>query len=584
MGRANQGLLGWSNGNPARRRRLMPTRSMIWSAAAIATLLATAAPAERYDFVVYGATAAGVTAAVAAAREGLNVALLEPGDHVGGMVSGGLSWSDVGREEVIGGMALEFAWRVGNIYKIRQYMPRGPRVWAFEPHVAERVFREMLSEAGVRVYHRHRLREHDGIRKSGMRLLRIITENGAEFEAKIFADCTYEGDLMAQAGVSYTWGREGQDAYGETLAGVRERNPKHQFTVDISPYDEHGQLLPLIQPGPRGQPGSADKKVQAYNFRVIVSSDPGNRVPFPKPRNYDPKRYELLARLLAALEQKLGRSPVMTDVLKVDRIPNNKADINNNGAVSTDYIGGSWDYPEASYRRREQIWQEHMDYVQGILYFLANDPRVPKPLRDEMSSWGLAADEFVDTNHWPHQLYIREARRMIGEYVMTQKDLQTERTKPDVICLGSYNSDSHNVQRIVNERGFVENEGDMQVPVEPYQIPYRVMLPKRSEMTNLLVPVALSASHVAYSSLRMEPQFMMLGHAAGIAAALAAKSGRPVQEIDVKALQAKLLEQGAVFEYVPSPQVRAINKFQQLFCGPPEARHGFTTGQTLRCP
>lgn len=542
------------------------------------------AAARNYDFVVYGATAGGVTAAVAAAREGLRVALLEPRDHVGGMVTGGLSWSDIGREEVIGGLALEFAWRVGMAYHMRRYMPRAPRVWAFEPKVAERVMRQMLHAAGVEVFFRHRLRERGGVVKSGARIERILLENGAEFQAAVFADCTYEGDLMAQAGVSYTWGREAQDQYAESLAGVREKTPQHQFTVEVNPYDANGNLLPLIQAGPRGKAGSADKKVQAYNFRVIVSSDPGNRLPFPKPKNYDPGRYELLARWLAALEKQLDRSPVMNEVLKPDRIPNNKADINNHGAVSTDHIGANWDYPEAGYARREQIWQDHIEYVAGLLYFLANDPRVPKSLRDEMNNWGLAADEFQDTRHWPHQLYVREARRMIGEYVMTQKDLQTERTKPDVIGMGSYNSDSHNVQRIVNERGFVENEGDMQVPVEPYQIPYRVMLPQRREAANLLVPVALSSSHVAYSSLRMEPQFMIIGHAAGVAAALVVQSGAAVQEIDVKRLQARLLEQGAVFEYVPSPQARAIAIFHRQFCGPSAARHGFTRGQTDWCP
>jgi hypothetical protein len=224
-----------------------------------------------------------------------------------------------------------------------------------------------------------------------------------------------------------------------------------------------------------------------------------------------------------------------------------------------------------------------VDYVQGLFYFLANDPAVPKSLRDEVSNWGLPRDEYVDLNHWPHQLYIREARRMVGDFVMTQKDLQTELTKPDAIGMGSYNSDSHNLHRFVNERGFVENEGDMQVPVTPYQMPFRVMLPKKAEATNLLVPVAFSASHVAYSSLRMEPQYMILGHAAGVAAALASASGRAVQDVDVEELQTKLREQGAMFEYEPSPQSRVIRSFRSRFCGSWEPRHGFEAGETLRC-
>ncbi|HFB98248.1 MAG TPA: FAD-dependent oxidoreductase, partial [Bryobacterales bacterium] len=275
---------------------------------------------------------------------------------------------------------------------------------------------------------------------------------------------------------------------------------------------------------------------------------------------------------------------VMTEMVIVARIPNHKADVNNYGSVSTDHIGASWDYPNASYARREEIWRDHVSYVQGFFYFLANDPRVPKPLQDEINQWGLAKDEFVDTGHWPHQLYVREARRMVGEFVVTQKDLQTDRSKPDPIGMGSYNSDSHNVQRIINEQGFVENEGDMQVPVEPYQIPYRVMLPKRTEATNVLVPVAFSASHVAYSSLRMEPQYMIIGHAAGVAAKMAIEAGVIPHEIDTRALTRRLVEQGAVMEYVPSPQVKSINLFRRLFCGEGGRRRGWSSGQREKCP
>lgn len=550
-------------------------------------LVAFVAPAafpatHDYDLVVYGGTAGGVATAVAGAREGLATVLLEPRDHVGGMVTGGLSWSDTGKEEVIGGIALEFAWRVGNKYQARYY--RAHHVWAFEPKVAEEVLREMLADAGVEVLYRHRLREDNGVRKTGTRITSIITENGAEFEGKIFADCSYEGDLMAQAGVSYTWGREAMSKYGESLAGVRDRTPLHQFTVDVNPRDNNGKLLPHVHDQPREKAGTADKKVQAYNFRMILSSEPSNQTPFPRPANYDPARYELLARLLAAEAKAWGRSPVMNEVVKVDRIPNAKADINNKGAFSTDHIGGSWEYPEASYQRKAEIWQDHAGYVMGLFYFLANDARVPKPLRDEVNGWGLAKDEFTDTGNWPHQLYIREARRMVGEFVVTQKDLQTELTKPDPIGMGSYNSDSHNIQRIVNERGVAENEGDMQVPVRPYQIPYRVMLPTRGEAVNLLVPVAFSASHVAYSSLRMEPQYMIIGQAAGVAAQMAIAGGKTVHGIDTRALTAKLKAQGAIMEYVPSPRIKAINLFRKMFCGPRVSAHGLSNGATANCP
>jgi hypothetical protein len=515
---------------------------------------------QRFDVVVYGGTAGGAITAVAAAREGLKVALLEPRDHIGGMVSGGLSWTDVGKREVIGGYALEFYWRAGEHYEMRRH---GHDIsWMHEPHVAENLLREMLKDAGVTVLFRHRLREKTGVKKTGTRVTEIAMQNVDSFRAEIFVDSTYEGDLMAQAGVSYTWGREGMNHYGESLAGVRGETPKHQFMVDISPYDASGKLLPEIYPGPYGNAGQADKKVQAYNFRMCFSDNPANQVAFPKPPAYTPARYELLARLLKVRTEKEGGPPRLNTLLKIDRLPNHKADINNQGAFSTDYIGGSWEYPEGDYEKREQIWEAHKNYIAGYLYFLANDPQVPRQTQQEMNQWGLCKDEFVDTGHWPHQLYIREARRMVGEFVMTQKDLQTELTKPDAIGMGSYNSDSHNIQRIVTPQGFVRNEGDMQVPVSPYQIPYRVMLPKRTEATNLLVPVAFSASHVAYSSLRMEPQYMIIGQAAGVAAKLAMVGRRTIHEIDTKELQNRLKGQGAIFEYVPSVQTPITRMFQ----------------------
>jgi hypothetical protein len=370
----------------------------------------------------------------------------------------------------------------------------------------------------------------------------------------VFADATYEGDLMAQAGVSYTWGREGTDEYGESLAGVRDRTPKHQFTVQTRPYDASGKLLPEVSNVKKATAGSADKKVQAYNFRVCMTKVADNRVPFPKPAGYDAARFALLARMLEEMDKvkkAAGQPWTAVDVMKPDPLPNGKTDTNNNGAFSTDYIGGSYDYPNGSYATRARIWEAHRDYVQGFLYFLQNDPQVPQGLHDEMAPLGLCRDEFTDTENWPRQLYVREARRMIGEYVMSQKDIQSALTKPDAIGMGSYNSDSHNVQRIVNGDGFVENEGDMQVPVTPYQIPYRVMVPKRAQATNLLVPVCFSATHVAYSTLRMEPQYMIIGHAAGVAAGHAIKHSIPVQDVDVGALIAMLKSQRAVLEYRP---------------------------------
>ncbi len=522
---------------------------------------AQSAGAPSYDFIVYGATAGGVMTAVSAARQGARVLLLEPGSHLGGMATGGLSRTDFGKKEVIGGMALEFYWRVGMKYDMGRYA--NDVAWFYEPHVGEQVLKEMLDEAHVEVRFHQRLRERTGVEKSGAVIRAITMEDGTTYRARAFADCTYEGDLMAQAHVSYTFGRESSAQYGESLAGVRDRTPLHQWLVPIKAHDKNGKLLPEISPEPRGETGAADKKVQAYNFRMILSDDPANRVPFPEPRNYDPHRYELLARLLTAMTAKLGHPQVLHQVTLIAPIPNHKADFNNQGAFSTDYIGGSWDYPDASYARRDEIFQAHVDYTKGFFYFLAHDPRVPKSLQEEVNHWGLAKDEFTDTGNWPHQLYIREARRMVGDFVMTQKDLQTDLTKPDAIGMGSYNSDSHNVQRFVNAQGDVENEGDMQVAVKPYQIPYRVMVPKRGEATNLLVPVCFSASHVAYSSLRMEPQYMIIGQAAGEAAAMALKAGIAVQDVDTNALTGKLRADGVVLEYRPA--VIGPSFFQHLY-------------------
>jgi hypothetical protein len=355
---------------------------------------------------------------------------------------------------------------------------------------------------------------------------------------------------MAQAKVSYTVGRESAKQYGESLAGVRPKDPKHQFDFPVAAPDTSGRPSPDIQLTPRGEIGAGDAKVQAYNFRLCLTDDARNRVPFPRPAAYDPDRWQLLLRTLEAFAKHHGRAPKMSDLFGVSRLRNpSKTDVNNRGPFSTDYIGASWSYPEANYATRTRIWQDHMDYTAGLLYLLANDERVPETLRTEMSAWGLAADEFAGTSHWPHQLYVREARRLTGDFVMTQRDIQTELAKPDAIGMGSYNSDSHNVQRFVQADGTVQNEGNMEVPVTPYQIPYRVLLPRKKEASNLLVPVCASASHVAYSTLRMEPVYMILGHAAGAAAKMAIDNKVAVQDVDTRALTARLNSQGAVMEY-----------------------------------
>ena len=529
---------------------LMATSGSLWAA-------------QTYDVVVYGATPSGVMTAVAAGRQGLSVALLEPTAHIGGMITGGLNRTDIGKQEVIGGLPLELYWRAGQYYDMRRHGQE--LAWFPEPHVAEILMHQMLDQSHVTVFLHHRLREKNGVAKSGTQITQITMENGSSWKAKVFIDASYEGDLMAQAGVSYTWGREGISQYGEPLAGVRDKTPGHQFTVKLSPYDANGKLLPEIQGAPAGEPGSADKKVQAYNFRMCFSTDPANQTPFPKPTGYDPNRYALLARMLKARTDQEGHAPALNTVFLIGFIPNNKADFNNMGAFSTDFMGGSWEYPEASYAKRDKIWQQHYDYTAGLLYFLAHDPQVPKPLQDEMNQWGLAKDEFTDHANWPSQLYVREARRMMGEYVMTQKDVQEDIQKPDAIGMGSYGIDSHNIQRVVSKEGYVVNEGNTEVPSEPYQIPYRILLPKRGQATNLLVPVCASASHIAYGTLRCEPQLMMMGHAAGVAAKLAIANNQAVQDVDTAQLGRELKGQGVILDYIPWSQSPVFKLFRKTF-------------------
>jgi len=494
---------------------------------------------QRFDVVVYGATAGGAVAAIAAAKEGVKVALVEPGRHVGGMVSGGLGRTDMDRQQhVIGGYSREFFERAGKAYGL-------PVAWTFEPKVAERTFVEWLREANVPVYFGHRLAS---VRKTRNRVDAASMENGVEFSAQVFIDASYEGDLMKAAGVSYAIGRETRTKYGESWAGRREFLPGgHQLQVPVSPYDERGKLLPHIQPYDSiGQLGEGDGKIQPYCFRICLTRIKENQLPIPPPNNYNPERYLLVKRYMAAL----GDRAALAHFLGISEMPNGKTDINAGGGVSTNLPGASWDYPEADYRRRAEIWDEHLTWAQGLLYFLGHDPSVPAKVRAEMNRWGLAKDEFPDTGHWPHQLYVRETRRMLGEYVLTQHDLETNRRKYDSIGMGGYNIDIREIQwvavpvpRFPDIGDEVLQEGYLSVPVEPYEIPYRSLLPRFNECSNLLVTSCISASHVAYASFRMEPQYMIAGHSAGVAAAMAIKSGRALHHIDVEAFGQRLAGQ-----------------------------------------
>lgn len=525
------------------RQRACVAICAVFLALCMRTLCAESTP-RRYDVVVYAATASGAVAAIAAAEEGMRVALLEPGRHVGGVVSGGLGRTDYGNQSVIGGLALEFFERVGKHYN-------QPVTWFFEPHVAETVFTEWLREAGVDIFFEHRV---DSIQKEGTRIVSLKTNNGALFAASVFIDASYEGDLLPRAGVSYRVGREGREEFGESFGGRLEISAWPVQFPPISANDEQGKLLPLIYGGDPGRPGDADFKVQTYNFRLCLTHRKDNQVPFPRPPHYNPRRYELLKRDLALR----GRDFNLHSLMIMSSLPNDKVDVNHGASVSTCYIGANWEYPEADYRRRQEIWEDHKHYTQGFLYFLAHDPSVPKHIQDEINQWGLCRDEFVDTEHWPHQLYIREARRMVGAYFMTEHDLKTSRTKFDSIGMGSYSIDSHHVQRFVSPDGTVVNEGNTNYPVRPYEIPYRALLPRPQECENLLVTVSMSGTHAAYSSIRMEPQYMIMGHSAGVASAMAVKDSVRVQEVDIRKLQHRLKEQKQVLSFPDPPPIYSV--------------------------
>jgi hypothetical protein len=498
------------------------------------------------DLCVFGATSAGVIAAVEAAHEGRKVVLTEFGRHVGGMTAGGLGQTDIGNKAAIGGLAREFYQRVGQHYGTNE-------AWKFEPSVAERVFHDMLNEASVTVYFRQRL---VSVKTNHARIESLTMEDGTVFRAHVFIDASYEGDLMAKAGVSYFVGREPNATYVETLDGIRSITPKHQFTLPVDPYVRPGDptsgLLPFIQDQEPGRVGDGDRSVQAYNFRLCLTQNPTNKLVIDPPANYDAARYELLARYIEALVA-AGKPVGLGQFMDMARMPNGKTDVNNNGGFSTDFIGGSAGYADGTYDERAKIWQAHEDYTRGFLDFLATSPRVPPVLRAEMQSWGLCKDEFTDTGGWPHQIYIREARRMISSYVMNENNCRASVVIPDPVGLAAYTMDSHNCRRIVRD-GYVENEGDVQVGgFPPYEISYQSIVPRENECQNLLVPVCLSASHIAYGSIRMEPVFMVLGQSAAIAAGMALDEKAAVQKISYKRLRLQLLSAGQILDWASRP-------------------------------
>lgn len=462
--------------------------------------------------------------------------MIEPGMRIGGLTTGGLGYTDIGNKYAIKGLSLDFYRKIGQHYGTFEQ-------WIFEPHVAGDILKNYLEKAQVPVLYSYRI---TSARKINDRIVSIILENSIQpqyksnkkIRGKEFIDCSYEGDLMAAAGVSYTVGREDNSQYNETYDGSQLRE-KHQFPDGVDPYKTPGSpesgLLWGISANKLLPDGMGNKMVQTYNIRVCLSKDPANSMPITQPEDYKPERYELLLRLM---EKKPIRH--IEDIMTTSEMPNRKTDINNNGPFSTDMIGMSWQYPEGSYAQRAAIFKAHENYTKGFFYFIGHDPRVPENPRKEMLAYGYPKDEYLNSNHFTTQMYVREARRMLGAYVMTQANCQGKALVNDGIALAAYTMDSHNAERLV-VNGMVKNEGDVQIGgFGPYPIAYRSITPKMNECSNLLVPVCLSASHIAYGSIRMEPVFMMLGQSAAVAACMAIDSDSPVQQVNVRTLQKEL--------------------------------------------
>lgn len=527
-------------------------------------LTCLSASAAEYDLVVYGGTSAGIAAAVQAKRMNRSVVVIEPTDRVGGLTTGGLGQTDIGNKAAIGGIAREFyrdirkhyerpsswKWQKREEYKSGGQSRTGSTedtMWTFEPSAALQVYQAWIKANDLTVVYGERLDRKSGVSRSGKSIRSIRMESGKTYRGRMFIDATYEGDLLATAGVSYTFGREANAQYGETLNGVQTRHARHhQLVRGIDPYIKPGDpssgLLPHIDPSGPGEEGGADHRIQAYCFRMCLTDHPDNRIPFHKPEGYNELWYELLLRNYEAGER--GQPWINS------RMPNRKTDTNNRLGFSTDFIGQNYAYPEASYAEREKIVARHRLYQQGLMWTLANHSRIPEHIRKEFSRWGMTEDEFVDGKGWQNQLYIREARRMVSDYVMTQNDCQGKRTPEDPIGLAAYTMDSHNQQRYVDANGHVRNEGDVQVGgFSPYPISYRSIVPKKTECANLLVPVCLSASHMAFGSIRMEPVFMVLGQSAATAASHAIGEKKVVQEIDFEKLRARLIADKQVLKW-----------------------------------
>lgn len=500
------------------------------------------------DIVVYGGSAAGVMAAVQAARLDTPVILLEPGGHIGGASVEGLGGTDIDNHgsfkngAAVGGLAKEFYQRIGAKYG------KATPVLRFEPHVAEAVMEDLVKESGVPVLKWHRLKEQGGVTKdaTSKRIESLTLENGVMVRAKVFIDATIEGDLLAFAGVSYVVGRESNAQYGETKNGIRAENTYRQFEVKVDPYkipgNPEGGLIPTIQDQPFGTPGAADKGIQGYCFRLCFTNVPHNRIAFAKPEGYDRSQYEIYLRFLAA-----GGKLFAPGV----NLPNGKTDLGSWHDLSLNLYGMNWGYPDGLYAERVRILQEHLRFTQGLCYFLANDPEVPEATRRRWGPWGVCKDEFRDNAGWPRMFYVRDARRMASDYVITEHHTRRIGATPveDPVCVAYWPPDTHHVRRIVKD-GSAYNEGFVFGGEDwgPFGISYRALVPKRNECANLLAPSCPSSTHVAYGAIRLEWTFMALGQAAGTAAVMAAKDGADVQDVAYLRLRTQLLKDRQVLE------------------------------------
>lgn len=545
---------------------------------AFASVVMTVRADVTADVVIYGSSPAALTAAIEAQRHGRTAVIVCPETRIGGLTTGGLGQTDIGNKDAFGGLALQFYRDVADYYrsaanwkyeKREDYMPDGQcadsvakdSMWTFEPHAALEILERWERQNRLRILRGEFLdRGKGGVVKSGARIVSFKTLSGKTFRGGMFVDATYEGDLMAAAGVSYTIGREANSVYGETISGVQRKLAKnHQFNKGVSAYVKPGDpssgLLPFVEHDTDEPDGAGDRRVQAYCFRACLTDDPSNRIPFAKPEGYDPLNYELLLRNLEAIDPN-------TFVEKKDRpweympwinscMPNRKTDTNNRTGFSTDFVGQNWNWPEASYEGRTKMLRAHLDYQRGLFWTLANNPRVPKPIRSEVAKWGTCRDEFTDGlgQGWQSQLYVREGRRMIGNYIETEHDVLRKRVASRPVAMAAYGMDSHNVRRYVDKDGFVRNEGnieDWRAGGKPYPIDYGAILPKKGECENLFVPVCVSASHMAFGSIRMEPVFFALGQVAGAAAALSIRDGCAAQDLEYAKLRDVLVAEGQV--------------------------------------